>query len=271
MDTLYGLSYEARGEKPVPTLIVSINLNDEEKIIEILKKVITRESRESLNSYLGDKDESISFAFENGFGHGKCAILEKTETKFRFVFPLSREKLRETTVTLNTLLFCLPVRVENYYKLVNEGKQLFTLETRYGFDGHYSHAIVGYSSTEFKNWLDDYFQNRPKVKAGYGRFNPEITLLPDSFREAMALSWQKVSGRKPSQMAMDGVGGWIREEQLFTFVCPGNAASAGTYPNEHGKISSHNVWAPEMQLTLLTGLFCLFNFIQKHPNAKSAP
>ncbi len=270
MDELYGLSYEARGEKPIPTLIINIKRAQEEEAMEILRKVTQREPDERQVNYL-KKKKSLPFALENGFGHGSCGVIEKDDNHVRFTFPLARRNMRETVVTINTLMFCLSARIEDYYsELVQTDLQLFTFDTTYGESHHYSHAIMGYPSRRFKDWLDDYHTSHPKIVTRDG-LKREIVFFPDYFIEGMARSWHKLSGRKPSQMAMDGVGGWVRGEQLFTFVCPGNAASAAIYPGHEYQISSHNVWAPEMQLTLLTGLFCLFEFIQKHPDAKSAP
>lgn len=266
MDTLYGLSFEMRGEKHVPTLIVSIRAKQEEKVMEILRNMTQGEPGEKKNGYL--KESSLPFCLENGFGHGRCGTIETDDEKIRFVFPLARKTMRETTATISNLLFCLLVQLEDHYRVVDKDQQLFILSTSYLGSDHYSHSVTGYSSPQFKKWLEDYYDGHPKVKAGHDRFAPVITRLPRTFIEALTLACRKLFDRA---LWREGVGAHIREDQLFSFRCPGNAASAGTYPNERGMISSHNVWAPEMQLTLLTGLFCLFEFIQKHPDAKSAP
>jgi len=267
MDALYSLSYETRGDaKPIPTLIISIRTEQEEDIMDILTKVTQREPSNTKEHYL--KERSLPFSLENGFGHGKCGTIEKDIEKIHFIFPLARKSMRETTATISNLLFCLSMQVENYYDTIDQNSQLFMLLTNYLGSDHYSHAISGYSSPRFKQWIEEYYQSHPKVKAGHDRFAPEIARFPANLLEAMSLSCQRLFERV---LWKEGIGGWTRDDQLFSFVCPGNAASAGTYPNERGMISSHNVWAPEMQLTLLTGLFCLFELIQKHPDAKSAP
>ncbi len=266
MDTLYGLSFETRGARPVPTLIISIKREQGHKFMEILRNMTQREPGEKKERYL--KESSLPFNLENGFGHGKCGTIETDNEKIRFVFRLARKTMRETTATISNLLFCLSIQLEDHYRVVDEDQQLFILSTSYLGSDHYSHAVTGYSSPRFKKWLDDYFESHPKVKAGRDIFAPVITRLPHSFIEALTLACRKLFDRA---LWSEGVGAHIREDQLFSFRCPGNAASAGTYPNEQGMISSHNVWAPEMQLTLLTGLFSLFEFIQKYPDAKSAP
>ncbi len=271
MDTLYSLSYETRGPKNVPTLIINIHLEDFEKALPILKRFTDREPSDDTKRCLHKRGSFPFRISDTCIGYQGCGEIEHEEDRVKLIFPLKRVMARQTSASIHEILSALSAALyESYYKLVSEDAQLFTLSTSYGFGNHYSHAIVGYQSPKFEAWIDEYYQSHPKVKAGYGTFAPEVTQFPDFFTERMALAWKSLSGKNPTQKSMDGVGCWVREERLLTFVVPGNAASAGIYPNE-SKISSHNVWAPEMQLTLLVGLFSLFDHIVKYPDAQSAP
>jgi hypothetical protein len=270
MDTLYRLSYETRGPKNVPTLIINIRLEDFEKALPLLKRFTEREPSDDTKRYLHKRGSFPFRTSEASIGYRECGEVEHEEDRVKLVFPLRRAMARETSASIYEIFSVLSMLHASNYELVAENSQLFTLYTRYGFGDHYSHAIVGYQSPKFEEWLEDYYQSHPKVKVDDRAYMSEIVCFPDFFMERMALAWKSLSDENPAQKGMDGVGGWVRDERLFTFVCPGNAASAGIYPNER-KISSHNVWAPEMQLTLLIGLFSLFEFILKHPDARSAP
>lgn len=270
MDTLYSLSYETRGPKNVPTLIINIHLEDFEKALPLLQRFTEREPSDNRKGYLHKRGSFPFRTSEASIGYRGCGEIEYEEDRVKLVFPLRRAMARETSASIYEIFSALSVLHNNDYELVIENKQLFVISTSYGFGHHYSHAIMGYQSPKFEVWLDAYYQSRPKIKSSYGLGAEEIVRFPNFFMERMALAWNSLSGENPTQKGMDGVGGWVREEKLFTFVCPGNAASAGIYPNER-KISSHNVWGPEIQLTLLVGIFSLFDHIIKHPEAQSAP
>lgn len=267
MDALYGLSFELRGPKKVPTLIISIPLESFEKLMPIWQGIVERTNDEDLRKYFGRL--SPLSAKEGAFGYRKCAVVENGAQRKQIVFPIRKSTVRETVATLNRVLSILSFVVEDSFNIIRSGKQLFTAETNAGSFGMHSHNIYGWVSTLLKKWLLEYFESHERQRLGWPR--SEVVLFPPNIVEALAMTWKAASGRKPSDMAMDGVGGYINEDERFMMCCPGNACDVAIYPDNTEMISSHNLDTPDQQLALLAGLFSLFEFIQKHPDAKSAP
>lgn len=264
VDTVYGLSYETRGE--TPTLILSVKKEGKARLFELLG-----ESPLHPHASYVDKDRVVHFSLTDAFGFDSCGTVEEDGERVRLAFPLSKKHLRATAASISRVLFCFSALEVDQNKAVDENDQLLTFDTTCDFEHDPVHDITGYMSPDLLDWLGNYYLSHALTPVGKSNKPRMVALLPQNFTDAMNLAWHKLTGKQPEPSSKESPVCWIEEKKRFEFSIPAETASLESDRHNIMEIQSYGCDVPEIQLTLLVGLFSLFELVQKHPHAESAP
>lgn len=145
------------------------------------------------------------------FGFGGCGYVIKRDLETEFRFPLSIEKIRETTLSINLLVTAF-YQTSTYEPLANHTQQIdLMLSVELPSARGYEHAMSVWIDVATAAWL----RNFAKSKQGSANAKGEIELPREVFH-AMKQTWKAVA---PDAVRKYEYGGYVCENGRLILGC----------------------------------------------------
>jgi hypothetical protein len=222
--------------------------------------------------YLGTQEPHFELPGA-AFGYGRCGILADQEFDAGFALPLSRERVKETTLTIEALIAVLNfVRIggADGIKPRSNKLQLIWLDYCCSRGGLNSHALGGNFHPEFGKWCvrrgQDISQEEPQAfseESFIGQPFPH-----SSVKKAMRAAWSATAPRGSLQFKSSCRAG-LKPSGHFALVCLGS--NVAPFPDLTpvmdaewgGRFTCWNMDSAHQQLTLLAGVAALYELADR--------